>query len=183
MGTTYRTSGRQREPTVTWNETKVTLLGTRDFAHVVEYLRGPPTIIEVHDRDRRATPPPSRSVFGNERDDLVIGTQTYCKGMGRREEGDPDLLQRYGEEGGRGPRPTAKVWGGGRGVVTRTQFHCKDNGRREGGEWLLGPSSTARVSAVYKHCKSHADHMMMSYPISKDKSFFRNAVGCCELLN
>ena len=58
----------------------MTLLGTRERAQVMEYLRGPPLTIEVHDRDRKATPPPARSVFGQERDDNVIGTQEYCKG-------------------------------------------------------------------------------------------------------
>ena len=82
MGTTYRTSGQERggANAVSWNETKVTLLGTRDHAHLLEYLRGPPLTLELHDRDRRATPPPARSLYGKERDDHLTGTQTYCRG-------------------------------------------------------------------------------------------------------
>lgn len=80
MGTNYRTSGREKVgATVTWNETKVTLLGTREQAHIIEYLRGPPVTVELHDRDRKTTATPSRSVFGKEKDDRVIGAQTYCR--------------------------------------------------------------------------------------------------------
>ena len=82
MGTSYKTSGRERggASMVSWNETKVTLLGTRDHAHLLEYLRGPPLTLELHDRDRRVTPPPIWSLYGKERDDQVIGAQTYCQG-------------------------------------------------------------------------------------------------------
>eukprot|EP00731_Ephydatia_muelleri_P003298 Em0001g3298a len=76
-----RTSGQERggANAVSWNETKVTLLGTRDHAHLLEYLRGPPLTLELHDRDRRATPPPARSLYGRRARDHLTGTQTYCR--------------------------------------------------------------------------------------------------------
>lgn len=70
-------------PNPSWKHTRIILLGTIDRDILLEYLRGPPLLIEVHDHDEKL---PSDDVndgaiFGSIWSDPLIGTCTYSRGM------------------------------------------------------------------------------------------------------
>ncbi|RDD42894.1 Uncharacterized protein TrispH2_004889 [Trichoplax sp. H2] len=60
----FTSSGRPYDRDVTWNETQVILMGTLDKGGLLQYLTGPPLVIEIHDRD-------AKPIETNE-DDLVV---------------------------------------------------------------------------------------------------------------
>lgn len=49
----HRTSDREQDKNILWEDSSVVLLGTLDRALLVEWLCGPPFVVEVHDRDRK----------------------------------------------------------------------------------------------------------------------------------
>lgn len=59
------------------NDFHVILLGTFDPSLLVELLRGPPLLVELHDRDRRIVKASHPSLFGRESRDVVIGSHAH----------------------------------------------------------------------------------------------------------
>lgn len=80
----HRTAGKPRTSSsdrdVTWNDSHIILLGTVDRELLTEYLRGPPLVVEVHDRDRRLEAADGLAVFGQESRDEVLGTHAFGTG-------------------------------------------------------------------------------------------------------
>ena len=56
------------------------LLGTIDQDLLGEYLRGPPLLMEIHDRDRCVERWKNGAVFGEERRDELLGTHAFSAG-------------------------------------------------------------------------------------------------------
>ena len=69
-------------PNITWNSDNVLLLGTIEQELLLEYLRGPPLVLQVHDRDRRHVKQGAEDtvVFGGLWTDPLLGTCGYGKG-------------------------------------------------------------------------------------------------------
>ena len=63
-----------------WNDSHIHLLGTIDRQLLVEYLRGPPLVLELHDRSRRAEDRTLPALFGEEIRDDVLGTHAFTAG-------------------------------------------------------------------------------------------------------
>ena len=71
-------------PRLSWNHTTVLLLGTIESELLLEYLRGPPLAIEVHNGDKGMESQGEESrgdIFGSVWSDPLLGTCTYVKGM------------------------------------------------------------------------------------------------------
>ena len=64
--------------TISFNDFHVILLGTFDPSQLVEFLRGPPLLVELHDRDRRITRNSNPALFGQESKDVMIGTHAFA---------------------------------------------------------------------------------------------------------
>ena len=75
------TTGYAHSRDITWNDSHVILLGTIDCDLLVEYLRGPPLVMEVHDRDRCTEKAQQESTFGTERRDELLGTHAFGTGQ------------------------------------------------------------------------------------------------------
>ena len=77
------THGLPYSPHISWNMSTVLLLGTIESDLLLEYLRGPPLIFEVHDRDEKSDIGNAKKgvVFGHLPTDQIIGTCGYRKGM------------------------------------------------------------------------------------------------------
>lgn len=75
------TAGYAHSRDITWNDSHVILLGTIDRDLLVEYLRGPPLVMEVHDRDRSTEKVQQESTFGTERRDELLGTHAFGTGQ------------------------------------------------------------------------------------------------------
>ncbi len=57
-------------------------MGTIESELLLEYLRGPPLVLEVHDRDQIPTEEVTKgALFGTIQSDPLIGTYAYSKGM------------------------------------------------------------------------------------------------------
>ena len=76
----HRSTGRPQAADVTWAESRVILLGTLERQLLVEWLRGPPLAVEVHDRDRRMEACQDPAVFGMESRDDLLGTHAFGTG-------------------------------------------------------------------------------------------------------
>ena len=76
----HRTPSRPHAPDIEWQDSHVILLGTIDRELLMEYLRGPPLVAEVHDRDRRIRNERDPAVFGQESRDEVLGTHAFSTG-------------------------------------------------------------------------------------------------------
>ena len=76
----YRTPGRPHTTVTSWGDSHMILLGTIGKELLTEYLRGPPLVMEVHDRDRRVEPVRDPAVFGEEDRDEVLGTHAFGTG-------------------------------------------------------------------------------------------------------
>ena len=74
------TPGCGHASTLTWKDSRVILLGTIDQELLVEYVRGPPFVMELHDRDRKLPKENNPSVFGKEERDEVLGTHAFSSG-------------------------------------------------------------------------------------------------------
>ena len=59
------------------NDFHVLLLGTFDPMLLVELLRGPPLLVELHDRDRRVERNIRPALFGQEKRDVILGTHGF----------------------------------------------------------------------------------------------------------
>lgn len=58
------------------------LLGTSDQSVLLEHIRGPPLVIELHDRDARLEVEPlSQALFGMESQDDLIGTHAFSSAL------------------------------------------------------------------------------------------------------
>ena len=66
-------------PTINFNDFHVILLGTFDPTLLAELLRGPPLLVELHDRDRRVVRNTSPTLFGRESKDIVLGTHAFTR--------------------------------------------------------------------------------------------------------
>ena len=75
------TVGIPQASEVAWNDTHVILLGTIDRQLLVEYLRGPPLVVEVHDRSLRQVDGSKPALFGEETRDDVLGTHAFTAGL------------------------------------------------------------------------------------------------------
>lgn len=77
------THGLTFSPHISWNMSSVLLLGTIESDLLLEYLRGPPLIFEVHDRDEKNDIGNLKEgvVFGHLSTDPIIGTCAYRKGV------------------------------------------------------------------------------------------------------
>ena len=56
------------------------LLGVIDQQLLVEYLRGPPLVLELHDRSQRSEDRTVPALFGAETRDDVLGTHAFTAG-------------------------------------------------------------------------------------------------------
>ena len=65
--------------TINFNDFHVILLGTFDPSLLAELLRGPPLLIELHDRDRQVVRNTNPSLFGREGKDFTLGTHAFSK--------------------------------------------------------------------------------------------------------
>lgn len=77
----HYTTGQVHSRNITWNDSQVVLLGTINRDLLVEYLRGPALLMEVHDRDRCMERGQKESVFGTERRDELLGTHAFGTGQ------------------------------------------------------------------------------------------------------
>ena len=70
----FVSSGRPYDRNITWNETQVILMGTLDKGGLLQYLSGPPLVVELHDRDAKPieTSDDDLVVFGQAPDDENI---------------------------------------------------------------------------------------------------------------
>ena len=76
-----QTCGQPQGDTICWNQTHVFLLGTVDPGILLEHLRGPPLLIEVHDRDcSDAVSQLVPSLFGEDEKDSILGTTAFTAG-------------------------------------------------------------------------------------------------------
>ena len=76
----HRTAGHAHSRDITWNDSHIVLLGTIDQELLAECLRGPPLVMEVHDRDRCLDGGEPETVFGAERRDELLGTHAFGAG-------------------------------------------------------------------------------------------------------
>ncbi len=76
----YDTVGVVQAEEALWNDTHVILLGTVDRQLLVEYLRGPSLVLELHDRARRPEDCTVPTLFGEETRDDVLGTHAFTAG-------------------------------------------------------------------------------------------------------
>ena len=76
----HRTPGHTHSRDITWDDSHVILLGTINRELLAEYLRGPPLVMEVHDRDRCLEKAQEEAVFGTERRDELLGTHAFGTG-------------------------------------------------------------------------------------------------------
>ena len=76
----HRTSGQPQATNITWAESRVILLGVLNRELLEEWLRGPPLVMEVHDRDRRIEVCQDPAVFGMESRDDLLGTHAFGTG-------------------------------------------------------------------------------------------------------
>lgn len=74
------TEGIPQASEAVWNDTHVILLGTIDHQLLVEYLRGPSMIVEVHDRSLHQADVSRPALFGEETRDDVLGTHAFSAG-------------------------------------------------------------------------------------------------------
>ena len=65
--------------TINFNDFHVILLGTFDPSLLAELLRGPPLLVELHDRDRRIVRNTSPTLFGSEGKDIMLGTHAFAR--------------------------------------------------------------------------------------------------------
>ncbi|XP_065829258.1 uncharacterized protein [Oscarella lobularis] len=77
----YKTIGCPQNRELLWEDVGVVLVGSIDLALLVEWLCGPPFVVEIHDRDRifegiKAQP----VIFGDLESDEDIGTLTHSEG-------------------------------------------------------------------------------------------------------
>lgn len=63
-----------------FNDFHVILLGTFDPSLLAELLRGPPLLIELHDRDRQVQRNSNPALFGQESKDVILGTRAFGTG-------------------------------------------------------------------------------------------------------
>ncbi|XP_062522787.1 uncharacterized protein LOC134197472 isoform X2 [Corticium candelabrum] len=77
----HKTCSHPQNINILWEDTSVILLGTLDKALIVEWLRGPPFVVEVHDRDRKYEDLKRRpEVFGKLTYDDKIGSLDLIAG-------------------------------------------------------------------------------------------------------
>lgn len=62
---------------ILFNDFHVILLGTFDPSLLAELLRGPPLLVELHDRDRRVQRNSNLALFGQESKDALLGTHAF----------------------------------------------------------------------------------------------------------
>lgn len=74
------TAGIPQASEAAWNDSHVILLGTIDHQLLVEYLRGPPLVVEIHDRSIRQVDGSKPALFGEETRDDVLGTHAFTAG-------------------------------------------------------------------------------------------------------
>ena len=95
-----RTSGVPQGSSLRWNEARVLLLGTIDSGILLEYLRGPLLVLEVHDRDLKENKEGRKpALFGSEQGDSALGTTAFMAGTSLRHNpfcGREDLFNPYG---------------------------------------------------------------------------------------
>ena len=76
----HHTPGHPHSRDITWDDDHVILLGTIEQDLLTEYLRGPPVVMEVHDRDRCLDEKTRESLFGSEERDELLGTHAFGAG-------------------------------------------------------------------------------------------------------
>ena len=80
----FRTEGLPHNPSISFNSPNVILLGTLDQNILLEHIRGPPLVIEVHDRDiKLELEGTSKALFGLESQDDLIGTHAFSSNLTR----------------------------------------------------------------------------------------------------
>jgi len=72
-----RTQGLPQAPVLPFRSCNVVLLGNLDDSQFLEFLRGPPLTFELHDRDPRTIQTFSRTIFGQDSMDDIIGTHMF----------------------------------------------------------------------------------------------------------
>ena len=78
----FRTMGLPHAPSLSFNSPNVLLLGTLNQNVLLEHLRGPPLVVEVHDRDiKLELEATSKALFGLESQDDLIGTHAYSSNL------------------------------------------------------------------------------------------------------
>ena len=89
---THQSKYFPHSPTINFNDFHVILLGTFDPSLLAELLRGPPLIVELHDRDRRVVRNTNPALFGRESKDIMLGTHAFarsCQSGGSQEAKKP----------------------------------------------------------------------------------------------
>lgn len=76
---THQSKSFPHSPTINFNDFHVILLGTFDPSLLAELLRGPPLLVELHDRDRRVIRNTNPTLFGKESKDVMLGTHAFSR--------------------------------------------------------------------------------------------------------
>lgn len=78
----FTTHSLAHQHSLPFNSSNVMLLGTTNQALLLEHLRGPPLVIEIHDRDIPDEPELSEhALFGEESQDDLIGTHAFSSSL------------------------------------------------------------------------------------------------------
>ena len=81
----HRSKPHPHSHSITFNDFHVVLLGTFDPSLLAELLRGPPLLVELHDRDRHVERNSKLALFGQERKDVILGTHAFGSSCRRKE--------------------------------------------------------------------------------------------------
>ena len=78
---------------VTWEESSTILLGTIPSELLLEALRGPPLLLELHDRDeKKKNEEQEQAMFGTSRGDDLLGNCAYTKGNKQEHHDDGHIV-------------------------------------------------------------------------------------------
>ena len=83
----FRTPGLPHSSFLTFLSSNVIFLGTIERSVLLEHLRGPPLVIEIHDRDTTLKSRSTDAIFGDDSKDDLIGIHAFSSNL-------PNLVDR-----------------------------------------------------------------------------------------